>query len=161
MAGIKCNNCGANIPAGAAFCPGCGTPKPQAPAAPQQAAPAPVYAAQPVQTQQPPRASHSIGGIFDTLFSKTFVCIFVLLGILLAWIGGIIYIFADDLNILRAGIILNSLGFLFVGVSTLMGGITNKNFDKNVRLGLIVGGSVIIVLSLAINFGSIFTLTRI
>ncbi len=138
MANTKCLKCGAEIPEGTNFCPSCGAPSKAAQSKPMQGMP---------QTMS---RGPGMGGVFDTLFSKMFVYIGILLGILLAWIGGIIVLFTTG-NVANVGVVLNSLGFVSLGAFMLMGGLTNKKFDKFVRLGMIVGGAVTITLSLAIR----------
>ena len=140
MAISKCVKCGADIPEEAAFCPSCGAPKATEPA-PQSTAAAPQPA-----TKEP----SSIPDMLNSLFSETNIYVMILLGILIASIGGLMFIFAGDLTVYRIGIILNILGFLFMGVFLLMGGIVNKNFDNYVRFGMTVGGAIMITWSLAI-----------
>lgn len=141
---IKCSNCGANIPAGAAFCPNCGAPKPV-----EQ----PVQQPQPVAVMPQPmyRGVSSLKDILNTIFAENMVFLMVLLGVLLASIGGLMFLFSGDLTVYRIGIILNTLGFIFMGVFLLMGGLTNKNFEKYVSFGMIVGGAIMLTWSLAIS----------
>ncbi len=136
MAVSKCVKCGANIPGGAGFCPACGAPKAAEPV-PQPAPVAP--ASQPVSG-----GPSSFLGIFNTLFSELITFVMILLGLLFACIGGIMLVFAGDLTVLRIGIILNSLGFVFMGTFLLMGGLVNKGFDNYVRFGMIVGGAIML-----------------
>ena len=139
MAISKCVKCGADIPEEAAFCPSCGAPKAAEPAPQLTTAPQPA-------TKEP----SSIPDMLNSLFSETIIYVMILLGILIASIGGLMFIFAGDLTVYRIGIILNILGFLFMGVFLLMGGIVNKNFDNYVRFGMTVGGAIMITWSLAI-----------
>ena len=37
---------------------------------------------------------------------------------------------------------MNSLGFVFIGTFLLMGGLVNKDFDKYVRVGMIISGAL-------------------
>ena len=53
-AGVPCANCGTPIPAGAAFCPACGAPRPAAPQPPVQPAPAQPAAPAPAQPESAP-----------------------------------------------------------------------------------------------------------
>ena len=138
MAKTKCLKCGAEIPEGTNFCPSCGAPSQATKSKQMQGRP------------QPMPGGMGMGGVFDTLFSKMFVYIGILLGILLAWIGGIIVLFTTG-TVANVGVVLNSLGFVSLGSFMLMGGLTNKKFDKFVRLGMLVGGAVTITLSLAIR----------
>ena len=140
MAALKCNNCGANIPDKAAFCPACGAPK--AEAQPEQ---------QPAQTPNPvqKQPSKSIPELVESIFTETNMFIMIPLGVLLACIGGLIN-FYGGFNYATAGIIVNVLGVLFIAMSLLMGGIAIKNYDKYVRLGMIVGGAIMLIWTISI-----------
>ena len=142
MVEVACPKCGTKVPEGGKFCLSCGVPIKGGAANP---APAPV---------QPMR---QMGGLLDTLFSKTFIILGALLGILLAWIGGIIFIFSTDLTGLRAAIVINSLGFAAMGIFLIGGGIANNKMDKFVRLGMIFGGSVLIGWSLIVSASSLLS----
>lgn len=140
MAAIKCVKCGANIPEGAAFCPSCGAPIEEK--KPESQAPAPVQ-----KPQQ--QVSKSIPEMVNSIFTETNMFIMVPLGILIAGIGGLIYIFGGY-NVYRIGLVVNVIGCLFIGMFLLMGGITIKNYEKFVRLGMIVGGIIMITWTLSI-----------
>jgi hypothetical protein len=139
MAKTKCLKCGAEIPEGTNFCPSCGAASQAKQSQQMQARP-----------PQPMPGGMGMGGVLDTLFSKMFIYLGILLGILFAWIGNIIVLFTTG-TVANVGVVLNSLGFVSLGSFMLMGGLTNKKFDKSVRLGMLVGGAVIITLSLAIR----------
>jgi hypothetical protein len=141
MAALKCANCGANIPDKAAFCPGCGAPKVENQPEQKQ----PTQTPQPVQ-QQP---SKSIPELVESIFTETNMFIMIPLGVLLACIGGLIN-FYGGFNYSTAGIIVNVLGVLFIGMFLLMGGITIKNYDKFVRLGMILGGAIMLTWTISI-----------
>ena len=149
MTDDKCLKCGTKIPKEARFCPSCGavkgieTPQPvqSQPVQPQPVQPQPV---QPQPMQSPSRPIHETLG---PLFSKNLIIMGTLLGILLAWIGEIVARFTIYLG---AGWILNSLGFVFVGLFLTGGGIINKDIDKFVRLGLIVGGAITLGMGISI-----------
>lgn len=154
MAVSKCNNCGATIPAGAAFCPSCGAPK-----AVEQ--PPVAQTVQPNQYQMYPTHS-SIEGFFDSLFSTKFIILGILLGLLLIWIGNISSIFilsptSSDLTGIRAASVLSSLGLFIIGVFAIGGGISNKNIDKFVRLGLVFGGIWLVVTNLIFSYAGMMT----
>lgn len=140
MAAIKCANCGANIPDKAAFCPACGAPKQEKQPEPQQAA------STPKPVQQP---SKSIPELVESIFTETNMFIMIPLGVLIACIGGLIN-FYGGFNYSTAGIIVNVLGVLFIGMFLLMGGITIKHYDKFIRLGMIVGGAIMLTWTLSI-----------
>lgn len=136
----KCVNCGANIPASASFCPNCGAPK--------AAQPAP----QPIMTTPAPRPAFGgpspLLGLLDTIFSKLLIFVMILLGLLLACIGAILIVFTTG-GVRTAGIILNSLGFIFIGTFLLMGGLVNKEFDNYIRLGMVISGALMLTWTLS------------
>jgi predicted RNA-binding Zn-ribbon protein involved in translation (DUF1610 family) len=140
MAASKCVNCGANIPASAAFCPNCGAQK--------AAQPAP----QPMATAPAPQPGFggpsSVFGMLDTVFSKIIIFVMILLGLLLACIGGILVVFTSG-GVRTAGAILNSLGFVFIGTFLLMGGLVNREFDNYVRLGMVISGALMLTWTLS------------
>lgn len=140
MVGETCAKCGAKIPAGGKFCLECGTP------VGSQQAPQPVQQ-QPMATAPAPsiaqRGSSPLEGIFDMVFSKTAIIIGVAVGILLAWIGLLIFIFAP-LSWQPASLIA-SLGFGAMGVLLVSGGVWNKRIDKFVRLAMVLIGAWLIV----------------
>ena len=135
MAAIKCASCGADIPDKAAFCPACGAPK-------QEKEPEPKK----TPVQQP---SKSIPELVESIFTETNIFLLIPLGVLLACIGGLIN-FYGGFNYSTAGIIVNVLGVLFIGMSLLMGGILIKKYDKFVRLGMILGGAIMLTWTLSI-----------
>ena len=140
MAENICANCGNKVPAKAKFCLSCGAQVTQATQPQQAPAPAPVQP-RPAPVSRAPAAP--IGDIFNTLFTKQLILAFVLLGILLAWIGRIVALFFAD-----AGIAINSIGFAAAGIFLVGGGITNNNLDKYVKLGMVVGGAAVLGLGL-------------
>ena len=138
MVVTKCK-CGADIPEGAKFCPACGAPKAVEPA-PQPAAAVP---------KPRPKGPSSILGILETVFTDVVIFSMILLGVLIAAIGGLINTFGS-FNLINIGLIINVLGFMFISVSLLMGGLVNKKFDNYVRFGMIVGGAIMLTWSSAI-----------
>jgi len=158
MTDDKCLKCGTKIPKEARFCPSCGAVKGIETPQPVQSQP---VQPQPVQPQPMQSPSQPLYETLGPLFSKNLIIMGVLLGILLAWIGSIIGIFAvgtvtigamtvnaggDALT--NAGLVLKSLGFVFIGLFLTGGGIINKDIDKSVRLGMIVGGAITIAMGL-------------
>ena len=135
MAVIKCVKCGASLPPGAAFCPSCGTPKAEE---------------QPTYTQ-PNHGSTGAGinSLFDMIFSKTVIIVGIAIGILLAWISLLIMVFASGSA--NVAIVLNSIGFIGIGLLLVGGGIFNNNIDKHVRLAMVLIGGYIILMSLSIT----------
>jgi len=141
MVAVKCAKCGANIPDKAAFCPACGAKKEEQESHTKATAPA---------TKTEPKVSRSIQELMESLFTEKNMFIMIPLGILIACIGGLLYIFSGSLNVIRAGLVANVFGCLLIGFSLLMGGITFNNYEKFVRLGMIVGGIIMITWTLSI-----------
>jgi len=134
MAVSKCVKCGASLPPGAAFCPSCGTPKAE------EQPTTPVYHGS---------TGAGLNGLFDMIFSKTAIIIGIVIGILLAWISLLIMVFASGSA--NVAIILNSIGFIGIGLLLVGGGIFNNNIDKHVRLAMVLIGGYIILMSLSIT----------
>lgn len=141
MTAIKCVKCGANIPEEARFCPACGAPKAEEKPKQTTSAPAP---------KSEPKVSKSILELIESIFSEKNMFIMIFLGLILACIGGLIFTFAGNLTSIRIGTIINVLGCLFIGVFLLIGGISIKSYEKFVRLGMILGGAIMITWSLSI-----------
>ena len=135
-----CSKCGASFPEEANFCPSCG-------------------AKRGATTQY---ATQQTYGIFNSLFSKNLIIIGVCFGILLAWIGSIIYIFGaitaiPNMDAIKAALVLGFIGFAALGLFLLGGGIFNKEIDKYVRVGMVVMGAYIIVATMNL-LGSLMSL---
>jgi len=155
---VKCMKCGADIPDNAAFCPACGAPKEEVKKTPQPVQPSP----QPKQTQTIPITSQKIKktispmeGLFNMFFSKTAIIIGVALGILFAWIGLIVRVFAAGSS--NIAVLLSSMGFAGIGLLLLGGGIWNKKINSYARLAMVlIGGFLVVngvsVLNLAYNY---------
>ena len=140
MAAVKCDKCGANIPDKAAFCPACGAPR--AEEQPKQMTSAPV-------PKPEPQVTKSLPELMNSIFNETNMFIMIPLGILLACIGGLIFLFGG-FNLINIGMVINVLGCIFIGLFLLMGGITIKHYEKFVRLGMIVGGIIMITWSISV-----------
>jgi hypothetical protein len=143
MVVVKCNKCQANIPEGASFCPNCGAPKVEQPIT------------QAYQPQQPtrkallsPGGSNPIKNIFDMIFSKTAMILGVFFGILLAWIGLVIMIFASSSY--KPAALIASIGFAGIGSLLIGGGIWNNKIDKFVRLAMVLIGVWAIIQTMSI-----------
>ena len=157
---VKCNKCGADIPDTAAFCPGCGATKPTTqpqPQPPKPQASTPQYSSQPAPRQMS-SSGGGLGGLVNTVFSKMLITLGFGIGILLAWIGSLITLFAfEHANI---GTFLTSFGFLGAGFILFGGAFLNNKINRYVRLGMIiVGGWMIItaVVSTGSSIGGIFS----
>ena len=134
MAVSKCGKCGADIPQGASFCPSCGAPK-----AAEQQKYQPIY--HPTEM--------GITGLFDMIFSRTTIIIGIAIGMLLAWISLLIVIFASGSS--NIAFVLNSIGFVGIGLLLVGGGIFNNNIDKYVRLAMVLIGGYIILMTLGLS----------
>ncbi len=161
MPAVKCKNCGTMIPEDAAFCPECGESKTTAqkqaqpqPETTQPAQPQPVQP-QPVQPMAKPRPSTqaSMSSLASTVFSKYMIMLGVCIGILLVWIGVILRNFAGSTGSNINGI-LSPTAFAGIGLLVFGGGFLNKDFDKYVRMGMVIIGGFIIVFGIAgMNLG--------
>jgi hypothetical protein len=147
MAAMKCKNCGAQIPVKAEFCPGCGAPKAEAQPAQQPAQAQPMTAP---ATQSGPQKPNQLLAIIDMLSTEMIMYLMIFIGLLIACIGGLIFTYANNINMSRGGLIVNVLGCLIIGSFLLIAGMQNKNYDKFVRLGMIVGGALIILFSVSL-----------
>jgi len=130
MAVSKCVKCGADIPAGAEFCPACGAPKGGGqPAAQPVAQPAPVKS-----------GGASFQGSINMLFSRMMITIGLFIGILVIWIIRIIGQFYAHvaLTITYLTFIAGLGGFLFCA------GFLNSKLNVYVRAALIVAGAALI-----------------
>jgi len=156
MAVNKCLKCGAAIPEGAEFCPGCGAPKGVKAVTQQVAQPA-----QPMQTQQPMyqqpmvKTGDPLKNLAGTLFSTKLMTIFILIGILIVFIGMIIWTIGypgiddagdpDNYGMLKPAAIISYLGFFMIAGVSLIGGMLNNKLNSYVRLGLILTGAFILM----------------
>ena len=99
----------------------------------------------------------------DCIFSKTFIVLGTAFGILLVWIGNIIFtyglegMFKGELGSLQAAGTLNTLGFASICLFLLGGGIANRNIDKYVRLLMILGGVILLWQTLTLNISGLLS----
>ena len=143
MAVVKCSKCGADIPDKAAFCPACGEPKAEV-QQPQPAQPQPVRMA----TGSMSRNSSPLEGLFYMVFSKTAIIFAIAIGILFAWIGVLIMIFASGST--NIAMFLSSMGFAAMGLFLLCGGIWNRKINAYTRIAMVLAGGFFIVNALSI-----------
>ena len=135
---VKCSKCGANIPDEAGFCPACGAARPG-----EQRAQQPVYRSTKAYNQ---KNVSPLEGIFDMVFSKTAIILVIALGILFAWIGTVIMIFASGSADIAT--LISSMGFAAMGLFLAAGGIWNSKIDKFVRLAMVLIGIYLVAQSL-------------
>lgn len=139
---FKCNKCGADIPEGASFCPGCGSPAKEKQQAPQQ----PVYNT--MRTSGFKDSVSPLENIFKIVFSKTAIILVIGLGILFAWIGMLIMMFASES--FKIAFLFSSMGYAAIGLFLTGGGIWNSRIDKFVRLAMVLIGVYLVVHSLSV-----------
>jgi zinc transporter ZupT len=85
--------------------------------------------------------------------SDTILALGVLLGLLVTWIGALIWGFSNDPDVQDIGMLFRSFGVLILSGGMLLGGILRQDLDKSLRWGLILGGVIVLV---AIGFWSLF-----
>jgi hypothetical protein len=85
-------------------------------------------------------------GIFNMVLSKTAIILVIALGILFAWIGTVIIIFATGSADIAT--LLSSMGFAAMGLFLAAGGIWNSKIDKFVRLAMVLIGIYLVAHSL-------------
>lgn len=134
----KCPECGAEIEEGSKFCPNCGADL--------------TAEARPPQETQPTRGrGYSRPSLLETIFSKKLTLAGTIFGIIITWIGGLIWIFADAGTAgMSAARVLNELGLMIIGVFVVGSGISNSEINQFARLGMILGGILLIALTLTI-----------
>jgi len=135
---VKCSKCGANIQDEAEFCPACGTKK-----SGEQRTQHPVYRS---MNASNPKNVSPLKDIFDMIFSKTAIILVIALGILFAWIGTVIIIFASGSADIAT--LISSMGFSAMGLFLTGGGIWNSKIDKFVRLAMVLIGIYLVAHSL-------------
>lgn len=138
---VKCKNCGVDVPDSADYCSSCGSPRTRE----QQAPPQPVYRS--MKKSNPNRSP--LEAIFNMIFSKTMIILVIALGILFAWIGIVIMIFAS--RSADIALLINSIGFSAMGFFLIGGGLWNPKVDKFVRLAMVLMGIFLVVQSLSIT----------
>lgn len=129
----NCPECGADIEEGANFCSECG---------------ADLSRTKPTTPRAAPAVSKSA---LESMFSRTVATVGSVFGILLAWIGAIIGVFGSGSTALNAAATLNYLGFATTGIFVLGAGISNSDIDRFARLGMILGGLLMLAFTLAIG----------
>jgi len=102
-------------------------------------------------------------GLFGLIFSKNLICVGILFGILFAWIGNVVFTFSfpptsADLIGIKIALFLNSLGFASICMFLIGGGIFNQNIDKLIRTMMIIGGVIVLVMSLIVSMSSLISL---
>lgn len=123
----ECPECGSEVGEDAQYCPECG--------------------ASLTATIKPGRV-YTRPSVIKSLFSKSIALGGTIAGIILVWISRLINIFADPGSTAMDGAnVLNSLGFMSMGVFLVGGGISNSDLNDYVRLGMVLGGILLVTLS--------------
>ena len=131
---VKCKKCGADIPDDAAFCPSCGSPKPQ----PQQAAP--------MQAQPQKSGDGGMKNFIETVFSMKLIVLGLFIALLIAWITRLVGLFVIGItNPMNAVSITFMAG---AGVILLFGGMLNSKHNKYLRLGMIISGALFLAMNI-------------
>jgi hypothetical protein len=92
------------------------------------------------QEGQPAPPSYGLA----TIFSEFLVVACALLGILLVFVGQIVLVYATTNEVIHASYVLRYLGGMLSSGALIGGGITNRNLDKFVRLGMLLAAGLII-----------------
>ena len=93
---------------------------------------------------QPPH--RSTGEMMKSMFlSDMVLAIAVALGLLLMWIGALIWGFSSDHDVQNIGIAIRSLGMLGLTGAMLLGGLVRQDMNTLVRGLLIVSGALLLI----------------
>jgi predicted MFS family arabinose efflux permease len=102
-------------------------------------------------------------GLFGMLFSRNLVVLGILFGLLFVWLGNIIFTFSfpptsSDITGFKVAFFLNSFGYAAITMFLIGGGISNKKFDKLIRMVMIISGVIVLVMTLVISLSSLLAL---
>jgi hypothetical protein len=93
---------------------------------------------------QPPHRSP--GDMMKSMFlSNMMLGLAVGIGLLLMWIGSLIWGFSTDRDVMNIGIALRSFGVLALVGAMLLGGLVREDMEKWVRVVLIFSGAVLLI----------------
>lgn len=87
------------------------------------------------------------------MFSNTILALGIGLGLVLLWIGALIWGFTDTTDGQNVGMLIRSLGVLVLTAVLLIGGVLRDDLEKSMRWALIVAGTIVLVV---IGFWSMF-----
>jgi hypothetical protein len=107
---------------------------------PPQQGPYPMY--QPVY--QPP-VHRPMSEMMKGLVSDTMLVLAVGLGLVLTWIGAVIWGLVDDPDADKIGQFFKSLGMLVLTGSLMLGGMLRHDLDKWLRWMLVLAGTLILI----------------
>lgn len=134
---MYCSECGTEIEEDMQFCPECGASL----AGEGSAASGGASPTHPVTT---PTANLDL----SSLFSKKMTTLAVGIGILVIFIGAVVCNVAESSGFLKAGLVLYNLGGLALGGTLFLGSLVNEDIDRYIRVGMLVGGALIVGLVL-------------
>ena len=93
---------------------------------------------------QPPH--RSTGDMMKTMFlSNMMIGLAVGLGLLLMWIGALIWGFSNDSDVKNIGMAIRSFGLLALAGAMLLGGILRDDIEKWVRVMLIFSAALLLI----------------
>jgi len=93
---------------------------------------------------QPPH--RSTGDMMKTMFlSNMMLGLAVGLGLLLMWVGALIWGFSNDNDVQDIGMAIKSFGMLALVGAMLLGGILRDDIEKWVRVMLILSGALLLI----------------
>lgn len=102
--------------------------------------PYPMY--QPVY--QPPHRSTG-ETLKSLLLSDMVLTIAFGLGLILMWIGALIYGLSNDGDAIKIGMVVQSFGVLLLTGGLLVGGFVRNDIDKHVRYGMLIAGILLLI----------------
>jgi len=79
------------------------------------------------------------------LVSDTLLVLAIALGLLLIWIGAVIWGLIDDSDADKVGMFLKSLGMLVLTASLFIGGVLRHDMDKWIRWMLILSATLLLI----------------
>jgi hypothetical protein len=67
------------------------------------------------------------------------------LGLILMWIGALIYGLSNDGDAIKIGMVVQSFGVLLLTGGLLVGGFVRNDIDKHVRYGMLIAGILLLI----------------
>jgi len=84
----------------------------------------------------------TLKGLF---FSNMALAIATALGLLLMMIGALVYGLSSDPDVWDFGFVMQAFGMLFLVGAMLLGALVRQDFDKHVRMALIIGAVLLLI----------------
>lgn len=79
------------------------------------------------------------------LFSNMMIALWIGLGLLLMWVGALIWGFSDDGDVKDIGMAIRSLGMLALAGTLLIGALARHDFDRWVRVMMILSATLMLI----------------